>query len=59
MRRIDLLCKLIGPLVISLIDGLATKIAILVTLGSSVVSVSVEYFAAAQVAFHHRFGMLC
>lgn len=49
MRRIDLFCKLIGPLVISLIDGLATEIAILVILGLNVVSVGIEYFAIAQV----------
>jgi solute carrier family 40 (iron-regulated transporter), member 1 len=49
MRRIDLLCKLIGPLAISLLDGLSTRIAILTTLGLSVVSVGVEYLAIAQV----------
>lgn len=49
MRRIDLLCKLTGPLVISLIDGFATDIAILVTLGMSVLSVGIEYFPIAQV----------
>ena len=49
MRRIDLFCKLIGPLVISVIDGLATEIAILVTLGLNVISVGIEYFAIAQV----------
>jgi solute carrier family 40 (iron-regulated transporter), member 1 len=49
MRRIDLLCKLMGPLAISLIDGFSTKLAILVTLGLSVVSIGVEYFAIAQV----------
>jgi solute carrier family 40 (iron-regulated transporter), member 1 len=49
MRRIDLLCKLTGPLAISLIDGFSTKLAIMVTLGLSMVSVGVEYFAIAQV----------
>ena len=49
MRRIDLFCKLIGPLAISLIDGFATKIAVLVTFGLSVVSVGIEYLAIAQV----------
>ena len=49
MRRIDLFCKLIGPLAISLVDGFATKIAILCTCGLSVVSVAVEYFAISQV----------
>lgn len=49
MRRIDLFCKLIGPLVISIIDGLATQIALLVTLGLTLVSVGIEYLAIAQV----------
>ena len=55
MRRIDLLCKLIGPLAISLIDGFSTKLAILVTLGLSVVSVGVEYFAIVQVIIGNRY----
>ncbi|KAK4981030.1 hypothetical protein LTR66_010239, partial [Elasticomyces elasticus] len=32
MRRIDLFCKLFGPLAISLIDGASTIVAIFVTL---------------------------
>ena len=52
MRRIDLMCKLLGPLAISLLDGLSTRIAILVTLGLSLVSVGVEYLAIAQVTPH-------
>jgi solute carrier family 40 (iron-regulated transporter), member 1 len=54
MRRIDLFCKLIGPLAISVIDGLATEIAILVTFGLSVISVGIEYFAIAQVSGIHQ-----
>lgn len=50
VRRIDLFCKLIGPLVISLIDGFATEIAISVTFGMTVLSVAVEYLAIAQVS---------
>lgn len=50
MRRIDLTCKLIGPLFIALIDGMSTEAAILVNLGMNVVSVAVEYFAIAQVS---------
>ena len=50
MRRIDLICKLIGPLFISLIDGMSTKAAILLNLGMNVASVAVEYFAIAQVS---------
>ena len=49
MRRIDLFCKLAGPLFIALIDGASTKIAILMTLGINVLSVPIEYFAIAQV----------
>ncbi|KAK0384140.1 hypothetical protein NLU13_8229 [Sarocladium strictum] len=49
MRRIDLMCKLFGPLFIALIDGFSTKIAILVNLGMNLASVVIEYFAIAQV----------
>ncbi|KAL8717541.1 MAG: hypothetical protein Q9225_005219 [Loekoesia sp. 1 TL-2023] len=49
MRRIDLFCKLAGPLFIALIDGASTKAAIFVTLGMNVLSVPIEYLAIAQV----------
>jgi Ferroportin1 (FPN1) len=49
MRRIDLFCKLAGPLTISLIDGVSTKAAILATLGMNVISVVGEYYAIAKV----------
>lgn len=49
MRRIDLFCKLMGPLTISLIDGASTMVAVWVTLGLSVASVLVEYFCIARV----------
>lgn len=49
MRRIDLLCKLFGPLFIALLDGFSTRVAILTNLGMNIVSVSVEYFAIAQL----------
>lgn len=49
MRRIDLLCKLIGPLVIALLDGISTQHAILINFGMNAASVVVEYFAIAQV----------
>jgi len=51
MRRIDLMCKLMGPLFIALIDGISTEIAILVNLGMNVASVVVEYFAIAKVYY--------
>ncbi|VUC29551.1 unnamed protein product [Clonostachys rosea] len=52
MRRIDLVCKLLGPLFIALIDGYSTQIAVLFNLGMNVASVVVEYYAIAQV--YHR-----
>lgn len=51
MRRIDLICKLLGPLFIAFIDGYSTKVAILINLGMNVASVVVEYFAIAQVYY--------
>jgi solute carrier family 40 (iron-regulated transporter), member 1 len=49
MRRIDLVCKLLGPLCIALLDGASTKIAVVVTMGINLLSLPVEYFAIAQV----------
>ena len=49
MRRIDLICKLIGPLFIALMNDISTKTAILVNLGMNVSSVIAEYFTVAQV----------
>ena len=49
MRRIDLFCKLAGPLLIALIDGASTKIAIFVTFAINALSIPIEYFAIAQV----------
>ncbi|TAQ83486.1 hypothetical protein B7494_g8193 [Chlorociboria aeruginascens] len=49
MRRIDLFCKLFGPLTISLIDGASTIVAIFVTLAMTSTSVVVEYFTIAAV----------
>lgn len=49
MRRIDLVCKLLGPLCIALVDGWSTRIAIIATLAMNLVSVGLEYFAIAQV----------
>lgn len=52
MRRIDLICKLAGPLFIALIDGASTRIAIFVTLAINTVSIPIEYIAIAQVGSH-------
>ena len=49
MRRIDLFCKLAGPLAISLIDSASTRAAILATAVMSTTSVFVEYLAIARV----------
>lgn len=49
MRRIDLVCQLIGPLFIALFNDISTKTAILANLAMNVLSVAVEYFSIAQV----------
>lgn len=50
MRRIDLFCKLVAPVVISLVDGLSTRLAVWVVLGVNASWVLVEYLAIHQVA---------
>ncbi|KAE8385125.1 Ferroporti-1 [Aspergillus alliaceus] len=49
MRRIDLVCKLLAPVVISLIDSFSTAVAIWTTLCVNISCVLLEYFAIAQV----------
>lgn len=49
MRRIDLFCKLMGPLTVSLVSIASTEIAIWTTLGMNLASVIVEYVAIEQV----------
>jgi solute carrier family 40 (iron-regulated transporter), member 1 len=49
MRRIDLFCKLAGPLVIALINGISTKLGIVVIFALNITSVFIEYWAIAQV----------
>lgn len=49
MRRIDLICKLVAPVGIGLIDGYSTSTAIWVVLIQNLASVGVEYFAIKQV----------
>lgn len=49
MRRIDLLCKLLGPLFIALIDGYSSETAIIVNFAMNAASVIVEYFAIARI----------
>lgn len=49
MRRIDLFCKLVAPLSISLMDSHSSKIAIVTTALMTAISVLIEYFAIARV----------
>lgn len=49
MRRLDLSCKLVGPLAIALLDGVSSRLAISVILAMTCVSISIEYFAIAKV----------
>ncbi|KAK5654299.1 hypothetical protein OQA88_7476 [Cercophora sp. LCS_1] len=49
MRRIDLLCKLLGPLAISGVAAVSIPAAIVVTLGTNVLSVGMEYPFIARV----------
>ncbi|KAM0753282.1 hypothetical protein T439DRAFT_346894 [Meredithblackwellia eburnea MCA 4105] len=51
MRRIDLVCKLLGPLFIALLDGISTELAILVNFGMNLLSVGVEYLTIAKVYY--------
>ncbi|KAJ5558334.1 hypothetical protein N7535_008547 [Penicillium sp. DV-2018c] len=49
LRRIDLICKLLAPVFISLIDSLSTKYAIWTVLTLNTASILVEYKAIAEV----------
>ncbi|POR31465.1 Solute carrier family 40 member 1, partial [Tolypocladium paradoxum] len=49
LRRIDLLCKLLGPLAISVVAMVSTLMAIWTLLGMNVVSVLIEYVCIARV----------
>lgn len=51
MRRIDLLCKLFGPLVIALLDAYSTEVAIIVNFAMNVLSIMLEYIAIARVYY--------
>lgn len=50
MRRIDLLAKLLAPVLISLIYDYSFTVAIWVVFAQNTLSVLVEYFAIAQVS---------
>ncbi|KAF2017482.1 iron-regulated transporter [Aaosphaeria arxii CBS 175.79] len=49
MRRIDLICKLAGPFMISMTDGFSTEIAIILNFSMNIASVVIEYYAIARV----------
>lgn len=51
MRRIDLLCKLFGPLAIALLNAYSTEVAIIVNFAMNVLSIVLEYFAIARVYY--------
>ncbi|KAL6708850.1 hypothetical protein ACN47E_002257 [Coniothyrium glycines] len=49
MRRIDLVCKLVAPVGVGLLDGYSTQLAIWVVFAQNAFSVAIEYYAIAQV----------
>ncbi|KAK3115619.1 hypothetical protein LTR53_004826, partial [Teratosphaeriaceae sp. CCFEE 6253] len=49
MRRIDLFCKLVGPLAVSLIAIPSILIAVWATLAMSIASVTIEYYCISKV----------
>ncbi|KAG7149661.1 Solute carrier family 40 member 1 like protein [Verticillium longisporum] len=49
MRRIDLFCKLLGPLFIAMIEGVSVQLALIVNLAMNIASVVAEYYAIARV----------
>ncbi|KAF4460845.1 hypothetical protein FALBO_12369 [Fusarium albosuccineum] len=51
MRRIDLVCKLLGPFFIGIMDGVSTETAIVVNLVMNCTSVVIEYFTIARVYY--------
>lgn len=51
MRRIDLLCKLFGPLFIAMIDAQSSRAAIVANLAVNAASLPIEYFAIARVYY--------
>ena len=49
MRRIDLFCKLVAPLIVSAIDAYSSILAVWIVLGQNMLSAAIEYYAIAQV----------
>ncbi|KAL6871889.1 Ferroporti-1 [Trichoderma novae-zelandiae] len=51
MRRIDLLCKLFGPLFIAMMDAQSSRVAIIVNCAMNAASLPIEYLAIARVYY--------
>lgn len=51
MRRIDLLCKLFGPLFIAMIDAQSSQVAIIANFAMNAATLPIEYFTIARVYF--------
>ncbi|KAK4073471.1 uncharacterized protein Triagg1_5297 [Trichoderma aggressivum f. europaeum] len=51
MRRIDLLCKLFGPLFIAMIDAQSSQVAMVANFAMNAATLPIEYFTIARVYF--------
>ncbi|KAL7934446.1 Ferroporti-1 [Trichoderma chlorosporum] len=51
MRRIDLLCKLFGPLFIAMVDAQSSQMAMIANFAMNAATLPIEYFSIAQVYF--------
>ncbi|KAL6694669.1 Ferroporti-1 [Trichoderma pleuroticola] len=51
MRRIDLLCKLFGPLFIAMIDARSSQVAMIANFAMNAATLPIEYFTIARVYF--------
>ncbi|QYT00576.1 Solute carrier family 40 protein [Trichoderma simmonsii] len=51
MRRIDLLCKLFGPLFIAMIDAQSSQVAMIANFAMNAATLPIEYFTIARVYF--------
>ncbi|KAL7947321.1 Ferroporti-1 [Trichoderma barbatum] len=51
MRRIDLLCKLFGPLFIAMIDAQSSRVAMIANFAMNAAALPIEYLAIARVYY--------
>jgi iron-regulated transporter 1 len=51
MRRIDMICKLLGPLFIASVDSVSTSASIVMIFAMNVSSLLIEYYAIARVYY--------